>query len=265
MQFALSDDGTKIEATPKARGLCPLCGEPVLARCGNKYVHHWAHLSGSECDSWSSRETQWHRKWKNQFPKDWQEVTCTKDSSEEVHRADVKTNYGLVLEFQHSKIEEPDKIAREQFYKDMYWIVDLSKNIERKKLLMRQLESNQYTHNRLVCVNAAEVFLNEWLNRDKIVIFDYLGLEDQIEHSAYNDLFCIIPSIGRKTYAYILIFKRDVFIENIKNGVLHTFLKKYTTELNNILLAEQMLLSGQIQIVRKKKTKHPPIKRSRHL
>lgn len=264
MKLAFSDDGTKIEPTPKARGLCPLCGEPVLARCGNKYVHHWAHLSGSECDSWSSPETQWHRKWKNQFPMDWQEVKCRNEASEEVHRADVKTDYGLVLEFQHSVIEEPDKQAREHFYKDMVWIVDLSKKIERKKLLQGQLVKNKYTHNRLVCKNAAEVFPQEWLNRGSIVVFDYLGLEDQIEGSVYNDLFCIIPTIGRKTYAYIQIFKREDFIENIKNGVLHTFVKNYTTELNNILLGEQMLLSGQIQIVRKKNP-HPPIKRSRHL
>ena len=113
-------------------------------------------------------------------------------------------------------------------------------------------------------LNAAEVFPQEWLNRGSIVVFDYLGLEDQIEGSVYNDLFCIIPTIGRKTYAYIQIFKREDFIENIKNGVLHTFVKNYTTELNNILLGEQMLLSGQIQIVRKKNP-HPSIKRSRHL
>ncbi|MBQ3679412.1 MAG: hypothetical protein II929_07880 [Succinivibrio sp.] len=266
MKFALSGAGEKIAPTKRARGICPLCGEEVHARCGTKYVHHWAHLSGSDCDPWSSSETQWHRKWKNQFPELWQEITCISDCSSEIHRADVKTDSGLVLEFQHSKIEEPDKLAREHFYKDMFWIVDLSKKIERKKILKAQLINNKFTHNRLVCKNAAEIFPEEWLNRNSIVIFDYLGLEEQSEGSIYNDLFCIIPSIGKKLYAYILIVNRNEFIEGIKKGTFNFAIKSYTRELNNILIAEQKLLTGEIQIrTQRIVPKYRRIRRSRHL
>lgn len=266
MKFAVSEEGKKIEPTKRARGICPLCGEQVYARCGNKYAHHWAHLSGADCDSWSSPETQWHRKWKNLFPKNWQEITCKSDFSNEIHRADVKTDSGLVLEFQHSKIEESDKLARELFYKDMFWIVDLSRKIERKRFQKRELVNNKITHNRLVCTNADDVFPEEWLNRNSIVIFDYLGLEEQAECSEYNELYCIIPTIGKKSYAYMLILNRNKFVEGIKDGTLSIAINSYTRELNNILISEQKILSGEIRIRSQRIVpKYPRIRRGRRL
>jgi competence protein CoiA len=40
------------------------------------------------------------------------------------HVADVKTEHGVVLEFQHSYLKPAERGAREAFYKKMVWVVD---------------------------------------------------------------------------------------------------------------------------------------------
>mgnify|MGYP000669292942 CR=1 FL=1 len=59
-----------------------------------------------ECDSWKENETEWHREWKGIFPIDWQEVIINKN--DQIHRADIKTPNGLVVEFQNSSISSTD-------------------------------------------------------------------------------------------------------------------------------------------------------------
>lgn len=89
---------------------------------------HWAHKSREHCDRWWESETEWHRAWKNLFPVEWQEVVHTDDTSNEKHIADIKTPRGLVLEFQHSPISPEEMKSREDFYKNMAWIVDGCRN-----------------------------------------------------------------------------------------------------------------------------------------
>ena len=49
MQYALVD-GSRQEAVKGARGSCPGCGRPVLAKCGEIMVHHWAHQAREACE-----------------------------------------------------------------------------------------------------------------------------------------------------------------------------------------------------------------------
>ena len=122
MKYALVD-GIKKEATPKAQGKCLCCGAEVIAKCGEKRAWHWAHKNNEECN-YSKKEpkTQWHLDWQNYFPKEWQEVRCPEDNP--IHIADIKTPEGLVVEFQHSYISVKDRLSREQFHKNMIWVVD---------------------------------------------------------------------------------------------------------------------------------------------
>lgn len=117
-------NGERKEAFQKGRGLCECCKKPTIAKCGSRIVHHWAHESLAECDNWWETETKWHRDWKNLFPIDWQEVTHIDQNTGEIHRADVKTNYGLVIELQNSPISYEEQTSREEFYKEMIWIVN---------------------------------------------------------------------------------------------------------------------------------------------
>jgi len=127
MQYAVFEG---VRSTPIATGQradCPGCGNEVLSRCGEINIHHWAHLSGADCDLWSEPETPWHRDWKNRFPEEWREVFI-KGESGEWHRADVAIPGGPVIEFQHSNLNPEEIRKREDFYNKyangIIWIVD---------------------------------------------------------------------------------------------------------------------------------------------
>lgn len=52
-----------------------------------------------------------------------EEVFLPNKQSGEKHIADVCTKYGLVIEFQHSYICPEESLSRERFYKNMVWVV----------------------------------------------------------------------------------------------------------------------------------------------
>lgn len=122
MKFAVVE-GKRREAQIGCSAECPGCGHAMIAKCGQYRVWHWAHRGTRTCDSWWESETEWHRSWKNHFPEDWQEIICWSDDGEK-HVADVKTENGLVLEFQHSFLRRDERESREIFYQNMVWVVD---------------------------------------------------------------------------------------------------------------------------------------------
>jgi hypothetical protein len=121
MQYALVNNNREV-ATPKAKGNCPSCGGDMVAKCGPKVIHHWAHVS-RQCDPWWENETAWHREWKEQFPEGYREISHVAEDGE-IHRADIKQPSGLVVEIQHSAMSDKERDAREAFYGNMLWIVD---------------------------------------------------------------------------------------------------------------------------------------------
>ena len=122
MKFA-DIEGQRREAEPGLSAKCPTCGAPVIAKCGDHRVRHWAHRGVRVCDPWWEAETEWHRDWKNEFPADWQETVQFAQNGEK-HVADVKTQSGMVIEFQHSFLKAEERAARETFYRKMVWVVD---------------------------------------------------------------------------------------------------------------------------------------------
>jgi competence protein CoiA len=142
MRFALIDN-ERHSPSPGLTGHYPGCGAAVIAKCGTERVHHWSHRSKRTCDPWWETETQWHRNWKDRFPQPWQEV-IQHDASGEKHIADVRTDKGLVLEFQHSHLNPLEKASREKFHQNMVWVVDglrlvrdLPRLIEGRRLLRK--------------------------------------------------------------------------------------------------------------------------------
>ena len=138
MLFALPTSDSKIRIRPEysgQRAFCPVCGSEVVARCGRVNAWHWAHLSKTECDSWHEPETEWHRRWKAEFPEANQEIVHFDSTAGEKHVADVKFDSGLVLEFQHSPISPEEVASRCNFYKNILWVVDSGRESDFKKLL----------------------------------------------------------------------------------------------------------------------------------
>jgi hypothetical protein len=122
MKFA-NVEGQRHDAQPGLTGECPVCGAAVIAKCGEIRVWHWSHYRKPDCDPWWENETPWHRAWKNRFPSDWQEAIHYAENGER-HRADVKTDHGQVIEFQHSNISPEERRSREAFYGQLVWVVN---------------------------------------------------------------------------------------------------------------------------------------------
>ena len=122
MQLALVDN-VRIEAKQGLKGICPTCGAAMVPKCGPRILHHWAHASRRDCDPWWENETQWHRDWKNLFPEVCRERSFTAPDGE-IHRADIITPTGIVIEVQHSAMTDAERQSREAFYQNLVWIVD---------------------------------------------------------------------------------------------------------------------------------------------
>jgi competence protein CoiA len=111
-------DNQRVQASPNMKGTyCDICNKEVIPKCGQIKVWHFAHKVSNDCDSWSEEETQWHKDWKDKFPKECQEVKVGN------HRADIKCN-DIIIEFQHSPLSSEQIIERENFYPNMIWVLD---------------------------------------------------------------------------------------------------------------------------------------------
>lgn len=122
MLIAVDSYNNRIAASKGTNGYCQLCKNEVRAYCGEINIHHWRHVNSSACDLWKENESEWHRDWKNNFPKEWQEVII-KDNFEK-HIADIKTPNGLVLELQNSSISSNTIQIRERFYNNIFWLIN---------------------------------------------------------------------------------------------------------------------------------------------
>lgn len=123
MQYALVE-GLRHIPEPNLKGVCPVCSEATVSKCGSILQWHWAHRGKRHCDPWWENETDWHRTWKSKFPSESREVVHFNSATGEKHVADVKTHRGIVVEFQNSPISVSELRGRELFYARMLWIVN---------------------------------------------------------------------------------------------------------------------------------------------
>lgn len=188
MHLAVVDD-VRMPPSPKMVGTCPVCGDPVLAKCGTMRVHHWALRGTLACDAWWERELQWHRDWKNQFPIAWQESIRYATDGEK-HVADVRTAAGLVIEFQHSAIDPSERAAREDFYGNMVWVVDGTRLVRDRPRFIENADLLHTVSDDFVftCHAPEKVFPRSWISSSVPVFFDFGPLDGE-----HNRLWCILP------------------------------------------------------------------------
>ena len=220
MKFALFND-ERIEATKGAKGKCPCCGSELIAKCGEVYAHHWAHKK--KCvDHWWENEKEWHRNWKNQFPKEWQEV-IHRDKSGEKHIADVKTSEGWAIEFQHSYLKPEERRSRNNFYNKLIWVVDGMRRKTDVKQFQKILNKADFVFHEpvLLDVNYPEdcKLLKEWGNSSSLIFVDFddslIGYRDG--YGSAEDLWLIYPQTS-DSKVFISQFARSSFIELLNNN-----------------------------------------------
>jgi hypothetical protein len=174
MKFAVVD-GERREAQPRLSGKCRVCDDAMVAKCGEHRVWHWAHRGTRTCDPWWEPETEWHRDWKNQFPQEWQEIIQRSEAGEK-HIADVKTESGVVLEFQHSHLRREEREAREMFYQKMVWVVDGRRRKRDRARFFASLDAAVVINHepRIVSIPSNEgALLRDWGASRVPVYFDF--------------------------------------------------------------------------------------------
>ncbi|MNV01565.1 Competence protein CoiA-like family protein [compost metagenome] len=119
-------NGLRTSPRPEHKGVCPGCGQRAIPKCGEQVAWHWSHKGRKQCDPWWENETDWHRAWKTCFDINLQEVVQKDAATGEMPIADVKTPIGTVLEFQNSPMDLEEMRSRENFYRNMVWIVNAS-------------------------------------------------------------------------------------------------------------------------------------------
>jgi competence protein CoiA len=174
MKFALVE-GERREAKHGLSGKCPLYGHAMIAKCGEHRVHHWAHRANCTCDHWWEPETEWHRAWKNQFPPEWQEIIQRSEDGEK-HIADVKTERGVVLEFQHSFLRRDERESREMFYRNMVWVVNGLRRVQDRSRLFELLARAPIVKVKPLTFSLPLnrcALLRDWVDSRKPVFFDF--------------------------------------------------------------------------------------------
>ena len=174
MKFALVD-GRRQEAQPNLSAKCPTCDQPMVAKCGEVRISHWAHQRTLFCDPWWENETEWHRDWKGQFPVNWQEFVYRTENGEK-HIADVRTDHGWVIEFQHSPIRPEERRSRDIFYRKLVWVVDATRRKTDGPQFRKALEASTSVGGspNIRRVRADECrLLREWSASPAPIFFDF--------------------------------------------------------------------------------------------
>jgi competence protein CoiA len=217
MKFALVD-GKRQEAQPDLSAECPDCRAAMTAKCGQLRVWHWAHRGRRDCDPWWEPETPWHRAWKDHFPVDWQERGQTSGNGEK-HRADVKTDSGIVLEFQHSFLHADERQSRENFYPKMVWVVDGTRRKRDRKQFFESLRGPMFGQTPIYSVSVNEsALLRDWGASRVPVYFDF-GTDETGDTSVFDTtaLWRLNPRT-RDGNVYLLRVLRAEFLRVHVNG-----------------------------------------------
>ena len=232
MKYAIVD-GVRVEAAKGINGTCPSCGAPVIAKCGEIRIDHWAHRGERNCDPWWENETEWHRSWKGLFPADWQEILHY-DSSGEKHIADVKTPENWVLEFQHSFLDSSERKSRNEFYKKIVWVVDGIRRKTDVKQFRTWVETGTQVspNNPIFKVQFPEEcrLVREWENNSTLTFFDF---NEQTQDGDYR-IWLLFPRLFDNT-TYIAWFLRNRFVELNKTGSFQNFVDNKINETMQIL------------------------------
>lgn len=245
MRFAIVNN-RKVEATPGLIANCPGCNQSVTPKCGSQRVHHWAHSRNKMCDTWWEPETEWHRNWKNKFPIEWQEDFLTDNKTGEKHIADIGTEKGLVIEFQHSHINTQERLSREAFYKNLAWVVDGSRLKRDYPRFLKGKDLFTIIKNRIFRVDFPEdYFPCAWLESSAPVLFDFQNVNPLSDpKNRRHDLICLFSvKIGRS--AVVAEMTQNAFVNSVISGDWSIKAKQFITDITQVAQEQRQQLERQ--------------------
>lgn len=245
MRFAIVDN-KKVEARTGLIGNCPGCSQPVIPKCGNQRVHHWAHSRNKMCDTWWEPETEWHRRWKSKFPEEWQEDFLTDVRTGEKHIADLRTDKGLVIEFQHSHINPQERLSRETFYKSLTWLVDRSRLKRDYPRFLKGKEFFEVIRKGIFKVDFPEdYFPSDWLGSSVPVLFDFQNVEPLSDPENERHLLCCLFPVRIGSSAVVAELTKNAFINSVINGDWAIKTKRFINDITQVAREHRLKLERQ--------------------
>ena len=220
MRIALVD-GERSEAKPGLKGICQCCHQPVINKSrGTGRNPYWSHRPNEACNRWWEPETEWHRSWKDNFPIEWQEIIMQDEQTGEKHIADIRSSHNFVVEFQHSHIDPQERVAREQFYKNMVWVVDGTRlKMDYSRFLKIKENSRSAGIHGFWHVRFPEkIFPRGWLESSVPVFFDFLGIipSTGLQDELRNLLWCLLPYRAEGN-AILCCIEHKCFVDKVIN------------------------------------------------
>lgn len=248
MKFAIVGNNKHQRPTKGVKGFCPVCGEEVLAKCGNIKAHYWSHLANSKC-VYKGNKGEWHLSWQNEFPDDWQEVLLINPENGEKNLADVRSPKGFILEFQHSHIKEEEKTAREQFYKNMCWVVDGLNWIKIRSYFENRYkdkaEENIVEKFQIDRYDYETIFSFVWASSAVPIFYDFYDKNSVADQEKWqNYLYCCFPY--KKFIGFQVVpIKRQDFLVIAKEEMLESWIKDIQSDIEQTSKQKQAALDEE--------------------
>src|SRR3989338_2187743 len=165
---------------------CPICDSKVIPKCGSINVWHFAHESLKDCDTFSEGETEWHIDWKNEFPKEQQEITLEKkylkvigekimgaDENEEIITEDEIWAFNIPEEQLNKCLEEhPEDIVIEKHRADIK-INDLIMELQNSSISPKDIVKREEFYDNMIWIFNGENFANGLNLRSKDNIYTF--------------------------------------------------------------------------------------------
>ena len=240
MRFAIVN-GERHLPEKGMHGTCPLCGAEVISKCGAVRIPHWAHKNLQDCDAWSEGKTDWHIEWQDKFPREWQEITISKNNIK--HRADVcvpgdNGEHAAIIEFQHSYLEQEELNAREEFYPNLIWVVDVaSKKRDKTRFFMNKSFIPNIDERGYILENSflEKLFPKAWLNCTAPVFFDFANAGEPEGDVVY----CLYPNFfaGKR---FVACYPKVNFLDACKYKIIFLQMQNNVNEIEKLCQQEEV-------------------------
>jgi hypothetical protein len=139
-----------------------------------------------------------------------------RDEAGEKHFADVMTENGLVIEFQHSHLRTQEMAAREAFHRNMVWVVDGTRLKRDRSRFLEARSSFRPTSMKgiFVVLWPNEGFPSTWLNCAVPVFFDFedFGTAKEVSGPNRDILWCLLPERA-EARAVVAAISRSMFLD----------------------------------------------------
>jgi len=204
-----------IPPTKNIDAFCLECKKLVIACIGDIVEPYWRHYVETNCTG-SNEETEWHFQMKTMFNTDGKDFTEINVNGK---IADVKLDYGLVIECQHSPISADEVRVREIIYNKMVWIFDCRLAYSKGNIYFK--EKNIYNSD--VIIN----WLTPWLTIQKCtkqIILDIGAIFIKVEK--------IIHTSKKSKYGFVSLFY--IYGTTLKKQELMLFLLTEDSKLKEI-------------------------------